>query len=65
MDDRNTMRSLRVLDEVLQGLPASIAAGLKLNGIFTVERGGKNGASFNRKRLQIVLQHKTVYLILV
>ena len=37
VDDRNTMRSLTVLDQVLQGLPASIAAGLKLNGIFTTK----------------------------
>jgi hypothetical protein len=37
VDDRNTMRSLTVLDQVLQGLPASIAAGLKLNGIFTAK----------------------------
>lgn len=37
VDDRNTMRSLTVLDQVMQGLPASIAAGLKLNGIFTTK----------------------------
>jgi hypothetical protein len=37
VDDRNTMRSLRVLDEVLQGLPASIKAGLQLNGVLTAK----------------------------
>ena len=37
VDDRNTMRSLRVLDEVMQGLPAAIKAGLQLNGILTTK----------------------------
>ena len=37
VDDRNTMRSLQVLDEVMQGLPASIKAGLQLNGILTTK----------------------------
>ena len=33
-DDRSTMRSLTILDQVMQGLPKTIEAGLQLNGIF-------------------------------
>lgn len=36
-DERSTMRALTVLDEVIQGLPKAIAAGLQMNGVFTAK----------------------------
>lgn len=36
-DERSTMRALTVLDEVVQGLPKAIAAGLQMNGVFTAK----------------------------
>lgn len=37
VDDSNTLRSLRTLDEILQGLPKMIASSLNLNGVLTVK----------------------------
>ena len=37
VDDRNTLRSLKTLDEILQGLPKMIASSLNLNGVLTVK----------------------------
>lgn len=37
VDDKNTLRSLQTLDEVLQGLPKMIASSLNLNGVLTVK----------------------------
>ena len=36
-DDANTLRSLKTLDELLQGLPKMIASSLNLNGVLTVK----------------------------
>ncbi len=36
-DDSNTLRSLKTLDEILQGLPKMIASSLNLNGVLTVK----------------------------
>lgn len=36
-DTRDLLRSVQTLDKVLQGLPASIEAGLKINGVYTVK----------------------------
>ena len=36
-DDSNTMRSLKTLDEILQGLPKMISSSLNLNGVLTVK----------------------------
>ena len=37
VDDSNTLRSLKTLDEILQGLPKMIASSLNLNGVLTVK----------------------------
>ena len=37
VDDSNTLRSLKTLDELLQGLPKMIASSLNLNGILSVK----------------------------
>lgn len=37
VDDRNILRSLKTLDEILQGLPKMIASSLNLNGVLTVK----------------------------
>ena len=37
IDDRNTLRSLKTLDEILQGLPKMIASSLNLNGVLSVK----------------------------
>lgn len=37
VDDRNILRSLKTLDEVLQGLPKMIASSLNLNGVLSVK----------------------------
>ena len=37
VDDKNTLRSLKTLDEILQGLPKMIASSLNLNGVLTVK----------------------------
>lgn len=37
IDDSNTLRSLKTLDEILQGLPKMIASSLNLNGVLTVK----------------------------
>lgn len=36
-DDANALRSLKTLDEILQGLPKMIASSLNLNGVLTVK----------------------------
>lgn len=36
-DDSNTLRSLKTLDEILQGLPKMIASSLNLNGVLTAK----------------------------
>lgn len=36
VDDRNTLRTLKTLDEVLQGLPKMIASSLQLSGVLNV-----------------------------
>lgn len=37
VDDSNTLRSLKTLDEILQGLPKMIASSLNLNGVLSVK----------------------------
>ena len=37
VDDKNTMRSLTVLDELLQGLPKMVKSSLGINGVLTVK----------------------------
>ena len=37
IDDSNTFRSLKTLDEILQGLPKMIASSLNLNGVLSVK----------------------------
>ena len=37
IDDSNTLRSLKTLDEILQGLPKMIASSLNLNGVLSVK----------------------------
>ena len=37
VDDSSTLRSLKTLDEILQGLPKMIASSLNLNGVLTVK----------------------------
>lgn len=37
VNDSNTMRSLKTLDEILQGLPKMIASSLNLNGVLSVK----------------------------
>ena len=37
VDDSNTLRSLKTLDELLQGLPKMIASSLNLNGVLSVK----------------------------
>ena len=37
VDDKNTLRSLKTLDEILQGLPKMISSSLNLNGVLTVK----------------------------
>ena len=37
VEDANTLRSLKTLDEILQGLPKMIASSLNLNGVLTVK----------------------------
>lgn len=37
VDEKSTLRSLKTLDEILQGLPKMIASSLNLNGVLTVK----------------------------
>lgn len=37
VDDQNTLRSLKTLDEILQGLPKMIASSLNINGVLSVK----------------------------
>lgn len=37
VDDKNTLRSLKTLDEILQGLPKMIASSLNVNGVLSMK----------------------------